>query len=484
MHKERLKYLYWVLAGTVIVLFIVGLAAFHNLEQARGYSHLVNHTNIVLQQTEQTMALITDAEAGVRGYLLTYNSNFLLPYFHSVKHIRPAVRALDSLTADNQRQNARVRTLQHLATERFEILNQSMSLSVLTTSRTILYNSLLQGKLVMDSIHLVMKQVKQDEQQQLMERERKENEFFALTPFWLGLISLLAVTLFSTSFYVVIQELRRRWRYEGQLEQAVQKLSKANAELESFVYLASHHFQEPLRKLQTISDRLTTKHRHTLQEDTIFLLDRIRDAAGRMQQLMDDLLLYLRFVPYTGNSDFKTVHLPDLLHTLVPAADQAAGVQVETDNTATVTGDPLQLQSLFDQLLDNSVKFARQNVQPVIKIRTFVTIGTDIPGVSTEHADKKFCKIEFSDNGIGFDPTYTEKIFQLFQRLHHSHEYPGTGIGLAICRKVVDNHHGYLHVESQIDMGTTFHIYLPLAHAPDKNYEIEQGPFRADIDGR
>ena len=473
MHKERLQYLYWVLAGTVVVLFIVGLAAFHNLEQAQGYGKLVEHTNAVLQQTEQTIALITDAETGVGGYLLTYNSTFLEPYFHSVKQIRPAIRLLDSLTVDNQRQNARIQVLEKLLEERFEIMNQSMSISILTTSRSSLYNSLLQGKMVRDSIDRVMKQVKREARQQLAESKKKESEFSTLTPFWLGLISLLAVTLFSTSFYIVIQELRRRWRYEGQLEQAVQELRKANAELENFVYLASHHFQEPLRKLRTISDRLMTKHRHTLHEDAIYLLDRVKDAAARMQQLMDDLLLYLRFVPPTRSSDFEAVDLPAMLNNTVAAAKTAgldAEVQIETDHNCVLSGDSLQLQSLFEQLLDNSVKFARQNVRPVIKIRTFVTIGTDIPGASAEHADTKFCKIEFSDNGIGFDSAYTEKIFQLFQRLHHSHEYSGTGIGLAVCRKVVDNHHGYLHVKSQIDMGTTFYIYLLLA--PDHHTKL------------
>lgn len=307
--------------------------------------------------------------------------------------------------------------------------------------------------------------------------EKKETEFSALTPFWLGLISLLAIALFSTSFFIVIQELRRRWRYESQLEQAVDQLEKANTELENFVYLASHHFQEPLRKLQIFSDRLATRHRSALQADVLFMLDRINDSAARMQQLMDDLRLYLRFAQH-GPGKFQAVNLPALLRTVLPekikrTAAPAAAVQIETDDQAIVSGHAVQLQSLFEQLLDNSVKFARQNVQSVIKIRTFVTIGIHIPGVSAEQAEQKFCKIEFSDNGIGFDTTYTEKIFQLFQRLHHSHEYPGTGIGLAICHKVVANHHGYLRVESQIDMKTTFYIYLPLASALKTNYETE-----------
>ncbi|MEO6040217.1 MAG: CHASE3 domain-containing protein [Saprospiraceae bacterium] len=473
MRNETLKYLYWVLAGTVLVLFLVGLAAFRNLEQAQGYGELVNHTTNVLLQAEATVSLIKDAETGVRGYIITHDSKFLQPYSQSITSVFTAIRVLDSMTIDNERQRNPVRVLDSLTFRRFRIMKQTMSISVSTYDRDTLREKMLQGRLVMDSIRAVTKKIQQEEKRLLRERQQKADEFSKLTPFWLGLISLLAVALFSASSFMVILELRRRWRYESQLEQAVEDLKKTNAELENFVYLTTHHFQEPLRKLQTFSGRLMSKYQSTLHEEAVFMLQRISDSAARMQQLMDDLLLYLRFDGLVKKSEFQAVDLSALLNSVLTEqtgkldAEHRPDLQVETDHSPAVLGDETQLKILFEQLLDNSLKFARQNVRSVIKIRTFVTNGTEVTGVSMEQSDHKFCAIEFSDNGIGFDMAFTEKIFQLFQRLHHRHEYPGTGIGLAISKKIVANHRGYLAVESRINEGTVFFVYLPLAAASD-----------------
>ena len=469
MRNEMLKYLYWVLAGTVLVLFRVGLAAFRNLEQAQGYSMLVNHTTRVLLQAEGTISLIIDAETGVRGYMLTHDSRYMEPYSRSVINLPVSIHVLDSMTQDNDRQHARIVLLDSLSRKRFLIMQQSMFISVSTYDRDSLKVTMLHGRVVMDSIRMVVKQIRLEEERLLDEREKRAGELSALTPYWLGLISILAVALFSASFFAVILELRRRWRYESQLQQAVDDLRRTNAELENFVYLSTHHFQEPLRKLQTFSTRLTTKFGETLHPDAIFMLDRINDSAARMQQMMNDLLDYLQFSGQGRNQDFQAVDLSETLNMVVADkikeldTDQIPELQLEIGELPRVLGNMIQLTALFTHLLDNSLKFARQNVKTVIKIRTFVTGGSEIPGVPANRSDKKFCKIEFSDNGIGFNTACTEKIFQLFQRLHHRHEYPGTGIGLAICQKVVANHHGYLEVKSQVSIGTTFYIYLPLS---------------------
>ena len=284
MRKETLKRLYWVLATTLVVLFLVGMAAFRNLEQAQEYIRLVNHTNMVLLQAEESFSLLKDAETGVRGYLLTHDSRFLEPFYTSNKFLRPSIQKLDSLTTHNSRLYAQVNLLKRLADERLDAMNQAMVISVTTTNRDTLYTVLSKGRIIMDSIRWIVKRIEQEERLLLAERERKESEFAALTPFWLGLISLLAVLLFTISFFAVIRELRKRWHYESELEQALDSLRKSNEELENFVYVAAHHFQEPLRKMQTFSNRLTTKYAPTLHKDAAFLLQRINSAAARTQQ--------------------------------------------------------------------------------------------------------------------------------------------------------------------------------------------------------
>lgn len=469
MRKETLQYLYWVLAGTVFVLFLVGLAAFRNLQRAQGYGELVTHTNRVLLKTEETISLLKDAETSVRGYLLTHNYDFLDPYYASITKIEPALHELEILTKDNEKQRGPIKAMQELTNQRFKMVNRLMIISLSTSDHDTLYDALLQGKVVMDSIIVQATRVQKEEHRLLVEREKIQSELSALTPFWLGLISLLAVLLFSATFIAVILELTKRWRYENQLEQAVADLKKSNEELENFVYVASHHFQEPLRKMQTFSDRLTNKYQSSLQGDAAFLLTRVNKAAARMQELMDDLLVYLHIGRQPEPDEFQSQKLSTLLHTflteretIIKAAQGDISIAAD-DALPEVCCSAVQLRTLLEQLLDNSLKFVRENNKPVVKIRTFVTDGKDIPGASKEDMERKFCGIEFSDNGIGFDVTYEDKIFQLFQRLHHTHEYPGTGIGLTICRKVVANHRGYLQVESKVSFGTTFYIYLPLS---------------------
>lgn len=469
MRKERLKYMYWLLGSMVLILFVVGLAAFRNLEQAQGYGKLVHHTNGVLLQTQKTLSLLKDAETGVRGYLLTRDYRFLEPYHHSLSRIKPAIQELDSMTSDNDRQRVPIQLLHGLVNKRFQFMSQSMRISRNTSNQDTLRQILLQSKIVMDSVMLVATAIQKEEERLLSEREHKENEFSAVTPYWLGLISLLAVLLFSITFFAVIQELRKRWLYESQLEQAVSDLRKSNQELENFVYVASHHFQEPLRKIQTFSNRLTTKYQPLLLEDAASLLNRINNASARMQQLLDDLLIYTHVGRQTQEDVFQPLDMSALLRTFVNgqatavAAAEAKVTLETTDPMPPVLGSTIQVNTLLEQLLENSLKFTRQNIKPIVKIRTFVIVGKDIPGISKEDSNIKFCGVEFSDNGIGFDAAYEDKIFQLFQRLHHTHEYPGTGIGLTICRKVVANHRGHLQVKSQIAVGTTFYIYLPLS---------------------
>ncbi|MEO6758320.1 MAG: ATP-binding protein, partial [Saprospiraceae bacterium] len=236
---------------------------------------------------------------------------------------------------------------------------------------------------------------------------------------------------------------------------------------ENFVYLTTHHFQEPLRKLQTFSDRLAYKYRSALDADAGFILDRIQGSASRLQTLMDDLLLYLRYGGPLLSDELQAVQLVPFLNVLVAEQskhrlpEKLPQLFWETLEVPAVSANREQLQVLFAQLLDNSLKFAQENVKPVIKIRTFVTNGDQIRGLPTNRTKELFCHIEFRDNGFGFDMAHKDKIFQLFQRLHHNHEYPGTGIGLALCKKIMANHHGFLEVDSLPDVGTTMHLYLP-----------------------
>ncbi|AUD05754.1 sensor histidine kinase [Spirosoma pollinicola] len=247
------------------------------------------------------------------------------------------------------------------------------------------------------------------------------------------------------------------------LKEANQKLKKSNENLAEFAYIASHDLQEPLRKIQSFGDIL--KDQYTIElGDGITYLERMQVAARRMSTLIKDLLTFSRLsirkeaMSWVSLTDIVTDVLLDLELSI-----QETGAEVELGPLPKVQGDVSQLTQLFQNLLSNAIKFGRIGIPPVIIVRADVVEAGNLPTLvqPVREADK-YCRIDVADNGIGFDEKYVDRIFQVFQRLHGVSQYAGTGIGLAICEKVVTNHGGVIAASSQLGQGTTFSVYLPL----------------------
>jgi PAS domain S-box-containing protein len=241
-----------------------------------------------------------------------------------------------------------------------------------------------------------------------------------------------------------------------------QELERSNNELASFSYVASHDLQEPLRKIQTFSNRIMEKELDTLSNQAKEYFKRMESAASRMQILIDDLLAFSRTT--TQPKEFKRIDLNEMLD-MVKAElrdlieEKKAIINADTLPVANVIG--FQFHQLLFNLLLNALKYIKPGVPPHIHISCGVVVGTEISG---EHkmTDHKYYELCFKDNGIGFEPQYNEKIFELFQRLHGRSEYPGTGLGLAICRKIMLNHEGFIMANGIPDIGATFSVYFPV----------------------
>jgi len=248
----------------------------------------------------------------------------------------------------------------------------------------------------------------------------------------------------------LIAELRRsRNELELRVKDRTAELERKNRELQEFTYVASHDFTEPLRKIQTFGDLLEAKGSNHLSEEEKDYISRMTGAAGRMQDLLDALLRYSRVE--TRTEEFRPVRLNDITKDAagdLEIAIRNAGVQVEIGPLPTIKGDPYQWLQVFQNLISNSTKYHRSEVKPFIKIYA--------------EENEEGCRIFVEDNGIGFDDKYLDKIFKPFQRLHGKNEYPGTGIGLAICKKIVERHDGTITAESTPGKGSTFIVTLPL----------------------
>lgn len=245
------------------------------------------------------------------------------------------------------------------------------------------------------------------------------------------------------------------------LKQKNQELERSNKELIEFNYAASHDLQEPLRKIQTFISRINEKEFDNMSDRGKEYMERIVSAAARMRILIDDLLQYSR----TNKSDALFEQI-DLNVALAVVTQDLSEIIFENEVTLNhpklpvVRGIRFQMQQLFVNLISNSIKYKKPSVRPIITI-TYAKVKAKNENIKDDtHAE--FHKLTFQDNGIGFEPEHAEKIFLLFNRLHAKSEYPGTGVGLAICKKIISNHNGYIFADGKLEEGATITLYLPI----------------------
>ncbi|PKN30900.1 MAG: hypothetical protein CVU64_01095 [Deltaproteobacteria bacterium HGW-Deltaproteobacteria-21] len=265
-----------------------------------------------------------------------------------------------------------------------------------------------------------------------------------------GRVSNLVFTLTEVTERIRAEEALRKAhnQLELRVKERTAELERKNQELQEFAFVASHDLAEPLRKIQTFGDLLKAKSADHLCEQERDYVSRMSGAAGRMQELLDALLRYSRIE--TQGRDPVPLKLEEIVRTVtadLEVAIKKIGAHVEIGMLPIITGDPYQWRQIFQNLIANAVKYHRSEVKTIIKIHGEENNGTD--------------HLFVEDNGIGFDEKYLDKIFLPFQRLHGKHEYPGTGIGLAICKKIIERHGGKITAKSAPGKGSTFIIEVP-----------------------
>jgi PAS domain S-box-containing protein len=263
----------------------------------------------------------------------------------------------------------------------------------------------------------------------------------------------LSLSAWATSqgakFYTAIaRDVTERKAAERALEAKADELSRSNQELEQFAYVASHDLQEPLRMVSNYTQLLARRYKDQLDADANEFIEFAVDGAKRMQELIHDLLQYARVG--TRGKEFKPAAADEIVADAVAnltGAIEEAGAQVIVDTLPTLHCDASQLTQVFQNLIGNAIKFRRPGSKPVVRV--------------SAARGEQATVVSIADNGIGIEPKYFERIFQMFQRLHGRSEYPGTGIGLALCKKIVERHNGRIRVESEAGQGTTFSFTIP-----------------------
>ncbi|GAB3989860.1 sensor histidine kinase [Spirosoma daeguense] len=462
-----------------MVLIASGFAlSFYSYNQYGEDTKRVRHTYEVISALENILSLTKDVEVGARGYIIMHDSVYLEPYLSAARQLPQQLILLRELTNDNKVQIHRRQVLEGLIQEKLTITGARLSAplsasNVLETSRL--------GKKQLDVIRRHVTLMIDTEKTLMGARNRQAERSFRNTLVIIFVLSLLTFIALALSYWLLEQELARRQTtedqlrdYEAQLKSQIRQLETSNEELERFAFVASHDLQEPLRKIQSFANLITDRYANLFDADSSMFMGKISHSAERMSKLIKDLLNFSRISSH--QEEFKPVDLNNIVQRILDDQElriKGLDVQVEVSNLPTIQAVASQMDHLFNNLISNALKFTREGVRPRLRIYARLVNGETFTGLT---AGQSYAEITVEDNGIGFDEKYLEHIFKVFQRLHGKSSFEGTGIGLAICKRVVMYHHGYITAYSQPDHGAAFVVVLPenqSLHYYDRSTSVE-----------
>lgn len=466
--KPSLVYLFIGFFASILLLAGVGAYWYRTFQNWNRATQILEHNYEILQSTENVLSLLKDIEVGQRGFIITRDSSFFTPFENAVVALPVELYHLDSLLPDTEAQQKGMNKLHVLVQKRIYYARKTLKAALAPPQdkphlKTIYMR---QGKATMDTVRLLIGNMKDRESAEMPRLNLYKVKFALRSTIALVLSFGLSLALFAGTFFKMVQELFRRLKTEKQLLRNLSELQRSHAQLDDFNFVSVHHLQEPLRKLNIFSDRLQQKHRGDLPDEVQFLVQKLSATAVEISDLIQDLTAYSTLGKAEEQQVFSEVSIANILQKVQQEhtdeiAQLTARIELAED-LPNVEGNPIQLQLLFTHLLSNSLKFARPDEPLRIHLNSSLVEGYEIPGVEDSDHDYSFYRINFTDNGIGIDKKYIHVIFDLFQRLHKDKEMPGTGIGLAICRKIMMNHNGYIAVKSELNRGSTFSLFFPL----------------------
>ncbi|MBT0586700.1 sensor histidine kinase [Alteromonas oceanisediminis] len=445
----------------------------------------LENTNTIINAINDVHVGVLRVESGQRGFLLTQDADYLQDYTETLNDILPKLANLSSVRSVSDVQQERIADALKLSEKKLNEMIETVELSregrmddalalVNTEVGLAMYQQL---EALFTEINLYEQNIQVGHRAQLNEVLTESKLTFAISAF---MTTALILGLFLLIYKANREQQEHRDELERQnleLEEQVEKrtqvlklyseeLSRSNRELEDFAFVASHDLQEPLRKIRAFGDRIKTGYADVLDERGQDFLGRMLNAAARMSTLISDLLEFSRVS--TRGKEFAPTDLNRVLETVLEDVELRIAEKNATVNVGdlpTIDADKSQMEQVFLNLMTNSLKFQKPDVAPTINIYVSELTQEEIESRQLD-TEKKFIDIHFEDNGIGFEQSYADKIFVPFQRLHGRSDYAGTGIGLAVCRRIIERHNGTINVISSLGNGAKFIITLPTKGVP------------------
>jgi signal transduction histidine kinase len=463
--KSSLRIIYALIVfvlGIVMLSALTVLLIYENRQTQISFA-AVTQGNIIKHSLEKILSTLKDGESAHRGFLITGDSLMLKPYYE-LSTLSSDLDRLDSLVQSDARQKKNASTLRQLLKERQSrmqhILQRNKDESY---QRTYVYFTDLQAdRNAMLQVRHLVDQMQSHEDINL-ERKEQDAKRHSVLPAIIGIgISIFSIMIFIVAFYFINAELRKSIALNDELEAKNVQLNKYTHELSSFTHITSHDMQEPLRKIEMFISMIEDREKESLSPHAMEYLDKIKESVARMRQLFFSILSFS-----LADQVRNVKELVDLNEVLSETLDSLkvyvkdSNAVITTEELPVVFGVRHQLFQLFQNLISNSLKYKRTDVIPEIVINCEVVEGrnTTSPELSK---DQLYYKINVTDNGLGFDQKYVDKIFDIFQR-HVRTEKNGLGIGLSICRKIAQNHMGTISAESEPGKGSQFSFYIPMS---------------------
>jgi signal transduction histidine kinase len=458
-----------ILSVAVFLLIILSTISYRSLNSFKAKNEWVAHSTEVLYNLQSMVVELKEAENNSQAFLITQDNSFRKPSINSKIGVMEYFDESKKLTEDNKRQQRRFEQLEQLINKWYVIIEniQEQSAQSRLTDAEVRQVMLREAE-VMESIQSVVSLLEETEKKLLSDRNIEVEIALEENYIMISIFAALTLIIIILAYLNFMNDIQVRKSLEEKLQDSVHQLSQSNKELEQFAYVASHDLQEPLRKVVSFSDIILRKHIDGLDEKGKAYFQRMVASTERMQTLIQDLLNFSRTTRNVGDKKPVDINklIKEVLEDLSQAVKDTGGkVKLKLQNNAIVTGTPVQLRQLIQNIVSNAIKYQKKNEQPIIKIKSKEIEGEKLLKFLPIVVSDRFLEIIITDNGIGFDEQYLDKIFTIFQRLHGRSEYTGTGIGLALCKRVVDNHHGYITAKSESGKGSTFFIYLPLDEA-------------------
>jgi signal transduction histidine kinase len=466
---------FYIIAGfsIVIILAAILLALYTITDNYKSLSYLDKSYGINTR-IDKIHSILKDEENQQRGYLITYRPVFLKTFDYSKKAVRQEYQALYEVLKNEKAQQRNLIALGVELEHKLSILETGKNYFETRHIRNdSLRKILAQGDFVMDKLRKTITQMKKVEYKRfsmLRERTFTKSE---LSIFIIALTSGISILLLISILLALKREQRSKnliqeklMASEKRLQQQVILLNNSNKELEQFAYIASHDLEEPLRKISSFSEKIQIKLDNYPDEDVIDSLKRLNKSVSRMRVLIRDLLNYSRITRMLNiNEQVNLDQTFRLIAEDLSLALAAKNARLTVDPLDEIRGNNTQIRQLFQNLISNALKFSDKEVPEIHISAGYYTqeelAGTGWMGFITPKHRKYYC-ISVKDNGIGFELQYLQQIFIIFQRLHGRSEYEGTGIGLAICKRIVENHEGFISAESEVGKGAVFIVGLPV----------------------